>query len=98
MRYALTIQVGDEWNSVDTLIIEDKNNEIAKLVADENWAGYDRLLVRMLEYNGYTMEMSVGVVKNKRYFVRNCEDIDIGIADSIVDKDGVERTDYFTSQ
>lgn len=98
MRYALTIQTADSWNSVDTLIIEDRNDEIAKLVANEDWAGYDRLLVKMLEYNGWTMEIAVGVVEDKRYFVRNCEDIDIGIADSIVDKDGVERADYFTSQ
>lgn len=95
MRYALTIQISDEWKSVNTLIIEDKGDRFNKLSESENWVEYDRLLVKTLEYLGYTSEMAIGVVENKKYFLIDCDDIDCSLTDTVVDEDGVEREDYF---
>lgn len=94
MRYALTYMTSD-WNSVDTLIIKDREEKFAKLVAEERWAEYDKLLVKILQYYGLTMAMAIGVVEDKKYFMRNLDDIDVSLTDSIVDENGVERKDYF---
>lgn len=94
MRYALTYMTSD-WNSVDTLIIKDREEKFAKLVAEERWAEYDKLLVKILQYYGLTMAMAIGVVEDKKYFMRNIDDIDVSLTDSIVDENGVERKDYF---
>lgn len=93
MRYALTFMT-DGWNSVDTIIVEDREDRLAELVGAENWLEYDRLLVKILRYYGLPSDMAVGAVENKHYFLVSCDDVAVGLADTIVNEQGEEERFY----
>lgn len=75
MKYALTIQPGDDFDSVNTLIIEDG---LAPGEAGETktWLDGGQPLIDIIMACGYGVESARQVVKDHKYFIINCEDTD----------------------
>lgn len=86
MLYALTIQAGEDWSSVDTLIVEDKNDLLSKLSKKRDWLAYDRLIVKILRLAGYSEEQAIGVVEERVFFLVNADDIIVSLTDTYEDK------------
>ena len=74
MRYALTIMDGEEWESVNTLIIEDGLD--ACEVPEKSWRDGGEELVDILVACGYDREGAEIIVEKHYYYTINCEDID----------------------
>lgn len=89
MRYAITFTGSDNWESVDTIIVDDKKEVWAGLVVKQDWKKQDELLIKVLKYYGWEKDAE-RIVHHNRYFIRNCDDIDVSLTDNIVDKDGEE--------
>lgn len=80
MRYALTIQPGDTFASVDTFIIEDDR---AEEEAGRSWKDGGEELHKILAHL-VGKSAADAVIKNKLYFIRCCDDIDFNLEDTIV--------------
>ena len=82
MKYAITIQEGDEFNSVNTLIVEDGLAEGE--VSEKSWRDGGAELVDILTHCGYGLTEARAIVSEKHYFIINCDDIDYSFADSFI--------------
>lgn len=89
MRYAITFITSDNWESVDTVIVDDREDFWAKAVTEGNRGEQDAILVKVLKYYGWG-EYADAIVRDRRYFIRNCDDIDASLTDTVVNKDGEE--------
>lgn len=72
MKYALTIQPGDDFDSVNTLIIEDG----LEPGEEKAWLNGGQPLIDIIVECGYGVESARQVVKDHKYFIINCEDTD----------------------
>ena len=90
MRYALTIQAGSWWNSINTLIIEDGLAEGE--CQEPSWKDGGEELVAIISRCGYSLAESRNIVNNGLYFIVVADDVDFCLTDTIVDTDGVEKS------
>lgn len=90
MRYALTIQADDSWDAINTLIIEDGLAEGE--CQEPSWKDGGDELVDIIKACGYDKGSAERIVRWHLYFIRNCDDIDLCLTDTLVDKEGKERS------
>lgn len=75
MKYALTYELSEgEFNSVNTSIIEDDLAEGE--VAEKSWRDGGEDLVDILIHLGLEQTLAEAIVKDRRYFIINCADVD----------------------
>jgi len=74
MRYAITIQNGDDFNSVNTLIVEDRLAEGE--VSEKSWRDGGEELIDIIRECGYPEREAKNIVEHRLYFIVNCDDID----------------------
>lgn len=86
MKYALTIQAGDNF---DTIIIDDDHID-----TDKSWKDGGDELVDILRFYGYPGGTAKKVADTRRFFIRCCDDIDISLSDTIVDQRTGEEYDW----
>lgn len=82
MRYAITIQNGDDFNSVNTLIVE--NGLAEGEVSERSWLDGGAELVDIIRKCGYAEQEAKNIVRDRLYFIINCDDIDYSFDDSFL--------------